>query len=160
MGNNRIAAVYNARIVPALVEHTHIQAEYVGNIDCASHTAFIGADYHHMIGINLQILLIAQQVLNELVCRLYGFKAVQGDGILYPRIVCVKGDDVVHAHFYKLLQCNGAVQGFTAGAFVLPAFIEEGHNYIDSSGFAAYGGNDSFQILEMIIRGHMIFMPA
>ena len=39
---------------------------------------------------------------------------------------------------------------------MLSAFIEERHNNGDASCFSAYGSNDSFQILIMVIGRHMI----
>ena len=123
MGNYGIAAVYNLCIIPAFIEHAHIQAQNVGDIDSPSHASFIGADYHHVVGINLQILLVAEKVFDELVGGLYGFKTVERDGILHSGIVGIKGYDVVHTHFYQFLKSDGTVQGFAAGAFVLSAFI-------------------------------------
>ena len=105
-----------------------------------------------MIGINLEILLVAEKIFNKLICRLHGFKAVERDCVLYSGVVGIEGDDIVHTHFYKLLKCDGTVQGFTAGTFMLSAFIEERHDNIDSSGLASHGGYDTLQILEMIIR--------
>ena len=55
MGNNGIASVYNAGIITPLVEHTHIKSQYVSHINSTSHTAFIRADDHHMIGIKLKV---------------------------------------------------------------------------------------------------------
>ena len=68
----------------------------------------------------------------------------------------VEGDDVVNTHVYKLLQCQSTVQRFTAGTFVLAALVQERHDHGDPLCLSAYGSNDTFQILEMVIRGHMI----
>ena len=68
----------------------------------------------------------------------------------------VKGNNIFHTHAYKFLKSQSAIQRFSGTSLVLPAFIEERHNDIDSSSFASDSGDHSFQILEMIIRRHMI----
>ena len=76
MSNNRISSVNNSGVVSSLIEHTHIQTEYVCNVNCTSHTAFIRADNHHVVGIDLQVGLGAQQVFDELIRSLNGFETV------------------------------------------------------------------------------------
>ena len=117
-------------------------------------------DDHQMVRIDLHVRSVPEDILDKLVSRLYSLKTIQRYGILDTRIVGVKGDDVLNTHADQFLQGQGAVQGFSAGALVLAAFIEEGHDYIDPAGFAAHGCDDALQILEMVIRGHMVFMPA
>ncbi len=39
---------------------------------------------------------------------------------------------------------------------MLPALIEERHDDIDPVGLAIASGNDPFQILVMVVRGHMV----
>ena len=63
-----------------------------------------------MIGVDFQILYIAQQTLDELVSRLDGFKAMQRDCVLYSGTMCVEGDNVVNAHLNQLLQSKCAVK--------------------------------------------------
>ena len=72
----------------------------------------------------------------------------------------IKGDDVVNAHLYQLLQSECAVQGFPCGALVLAAFIKERHDNGNSSCFTADSSDDTLQILIMIVRRHMVFMTA
>ena len=43
MSYNRIPAVYNAGVVPAFVEHTHIQAQHIGKINSSAHE-FLGSN--------------------------------------------------------------------------------------------------------------------
>ena len=43
---------------------------------------------------------------------------------------------------------------------MLAAFVKEWHDYINSSCLSTYGCNDSLQILIMIIRRHVVNMPA
>ena len=42
-------------VVTSLIEHTHIQTKYVCKVNSTSHTAFIRADNHHVVGIDLQV---------------------------------------------------------------------------------------------------------
>ena len=39
---------------------------------------------------------------------------------------------------------------------MLTAFVEERHDDIDTACLSANGSNNTFQILKMIIRGHMV----
>ena len=82
------------------------------------------------------------------------------NGILYPGVVGVKGDDIVYAHMNHFLKGQRTVKGFSGGSLMLSAFIKEGHDYRDPSCLAADCSNNSFQILRVIVRGHMIFMSA
>ena len=59
----------------------------------------------------------------------------------------------------QLLQGDGAVKGFPAGTFMLPTFVKIGHDHVDPAGFSADGGDNAFQVLIMVIRGHMVFLP-
>jgi hypothetical protein len=72
----------------------------------------------------------------------------------------VKGDDVVNSHAHHFLQRQCAVKRFPGSALVLPAFIEIRHDYGDSSGLSAHGGNNPLEILVVVIRRHMIFVSA
>ena len=68
----------------------------------------------------------------------------------------IESDDVFHTHLDQFLQCQCTVEGLSAGTSVLAALIQKWHDYVDSSGFSGDGSNDSFQVLIMIIRGHMV----
>ena len=68
----------------------------------------------------------------------------------------VKSDYIFYSHAYKFLKRQSAVQRLSGASFVLPAFIEERHNDINSPPLASDSSNHSLQILEMIIRRHMI----
>ena len=113
-----------------------------------------------MIVVHLQIRLCAQQRLHKLIGRLEIVEAVQRSSVLYPGIVRVKGDNVLDTHILKLLKGESAVQGFPAGAAVLPAFVKEGHDHVDAVGLSGGGGNHTLQVLIMIVRRHMVFMAA
>ena len=75
MGNDRVFAVYDAGIVTTFVEHTHIHAENVGHIDRTPHSAFIRADDHHGVLVDMKIRNCLEKTLDKLVNRLYGFKS-------------------------------------------------------------------------------------
>ena len=110
MCNDRITTVHDLCIITSLIEHTHIKTKYVCHIDSTSHTTFIRADDHHMIGIDRQILYMLQQTFDKLVCRRNSFKTIQRDRILYTRIMCIEGDDIVNTHAGKLLQSQCTVK--------------------------------------------------
>ena len=72
----------------------------------------------------------------------------------------VEGENVFYSHFGQFLESHGAVQGLPVCAFVLAAFIEIRHDYIDAPGFSAHCRNHPLQILEMVIRGHSVGITA
>ena len=82
------------------------------------------------------------------------------NGVLYSGVMRIEGNDVVYAERSKLLKGKCTVQGFSCGTLMLSSFIKEGHDYVDSSCFSADCGNDTLNILEMIVRGHVIGMSA
>ncbi len=43
---------------------------------------------------------------------------------------------------------------------MLAALVEEGHDDCDSSGFSPYSGDDTFQILIVVVGRHVVFMAA
>ena len=75
MSNDGVLAVYDAGVIAAFVEHTHIHAEYVGHVDGTAHAALIRADDHHGVFVNVKIRNSLEKTLDELVNRLYGLKA-------------------------------------------------------------------------------------
>ena len=46
------------------------------------------------------------------------------------------------------------------GTTMLTSFIQKRHDNIDTMCFSCGSGDDTFQILKMIIRGHVILMAA
>ena len=83
---------------------------------------------------------------------------MQRSCVLYTGIMCIKSNDVLYTHAYKLLKCCCTVQRFSAVADVLTAFIQIWHNNIYSAGFASNCADYTFQILKMVIRGHKILI--
>ena len=160
MGNDRVASINDGRVVAAFVEHTHVNTEVVCHVDRTAHTALIRADDHQMILVELHIRCIAQDVFDELVSRLDGFKSMQRNRVLDTRVVSVEGDDVFYAHSSQLLQTKCAVERLSSRSLVLAALIQEWHNDIDSAGFSTDGCDDTLQILEVVVRRHVVGVAA
>ena len=156
MGQNGIAAVYDAGVIAALVEHAHVEPQHIGQIDRAGHAALVRADDQHMVAVHLQPRGVLQKSLDELVGRGDGLKAVKGNRVLDAGIVGLEGNDVFHAHVHQLLQSHGAVEGFPGAALVLAAFIQIGHDNRQTAGLAADSRDDALQILEMIVGRHVV----
>ena len=53
MGHDGVPAIDDSGIVPSLIEHTHVDAQVVCQVDGAVHGALVGADDHQVILINL-----------------------------------------------------------------------------------------------------------
>ena len=83
------------------------------------------------------------QGFQHLVGRHDIFKAQLRHSVDNTRIVRVKGEYIVHPHALKLLQSKRAIQTFTGGTPVLAAFVQKGHDNIDTFGLSADGGDDS-----------------
>ena len=71
----------------------------------------------------MKIWLRFKQALDKLVYRLYRLETVQRDRVLYARIMCIEGDDVVDAHVCQFLKSQRAVEGFAAASLVLAPLI-------------------------------------
>ena len=160
VGDDGIASVDYPCVVAPLIEHAHVQAQHIGTVDGPGHAALVGAYDHHVVSVYLQVPHMAQQPLDELIGRLHGLEAVEGDGVLDPGVMGVEGDDVVHAHLHQLLQRQRAVQGLPVGALVLAALVQKGHDHRDAPGLAAHGGDDPLQILIVVIGGHVVLLAA
>ena len=102
---------------------------------------------------------VAEDILDELISCLDRLETVKRDRVLDSWVMSVEGDDVFHAHVDQFLKADRAVQGFTSRALVLAAFVEERHDDIDPAGLSSDSGNDSLQILKMIVRGHVVLVP-
>ncbi len=80
---------------------------------------------------------------------------MQWDRILDSRIVSIESDDVFHTHLDQFLQCQCTVRD-SLPVRLCWRLSSKWHDHVDSSGFSGDGSNDSFQVLIMIIRGHMV----
>ena len=97
MGHNRVAAVYDSRIISALIEHTHINTEDIGHIDGTLHSTFVRADDHQMITVKIDSVALLNQRLYKLVSGLYRIKAAVWNGVLYTRVMGVKCNDILYS---------------------------------------------------------------
>ena len=97
MGHDRIAAVYDSRIISAFIEHTHIDAEDIGHIDGALHSTLIRADDHQMIAVKIDSVTLLNQRLYKLVSGLYCIKAAVWNGVLYTRVMGIKCNDILYS---------------------------------------------------------------
>jgi hypothetical protein len=60
----------------------------------------------------------------------------------------------------QLLKGYRAVKRFTARPLMLSALVKEGHYHGDAPCFSAYGGDQTLEILIMIIGRHVVFVTA
>ena len=160
MGNDGVFAVDNGGVISSLVEHTHIHAEDVGEVNGASHSSLVRADDHQVFVVDPEIRNGLGQRFQELVGRHEGVEALKRDGVLDSGVVSVEGDDVGNAHPGQFLQSQGTVERFPFAALVLASLIEKGHDHIDTARFSVCCGNDTLQILIVVVRRHMVFVTA
>ena len=158
--HDRVLAVDDAGVIASLIEHTHVNAQVVGKIHGAGHGSLIRADDDQMILVDCQVTIPVENRLDKLIGRGIVVEPVQRDGILNARIMRVKGDDVRHAQIHQLLQGHGAVKRLAARALMLTAFIQKRHDNVDAVRVCDRHADQSLQILEMIVRRHVIFEPV
>ena len=120
---DRVTTINDLGIITTLVEHTHIQSEYIGHIDRTSHTAFVRADDHHAVLVNMKTRSSFEKSFDKLIYRLNCLKSVKRDSVLYTWVVGIEGNDVIHTHFGKLLKSQSTVQRFTSVSLMLTSFI-------------------------------------
>ena len=72
----------------------------------------------------------------------------------------VEGDNVFHSHIHQFAQRQRTVQGLSSCSFMLAALIKERHDYVDPSCLACGSGDHTFQVLIMVIGGHMVLHPV
>ena len=58
--------------------------------------------------------------------------------------MCIEGNEVVDTHIGEFFDGVGTVKGFPSAALMLPAFIKEGHDDINTVCLAIYSGDHSF----------------
>ena len=155
-----MTTVYHTGIIQTFVIHTHINAQDIGEINSPSHAALVGADDHEMLIVNVQAVFVIEKSFDKLVGRLNRLESVERRCILYPGVVGVKGNDILHAHAGKFLQGCGAVKRLTSHTLALPALVEIGHDHVYSAGFPSDSADNTLQILKMIVRGHQIGKAA
>ena len=154
MSKYRMFSVDDGRIVTAFIEHSHVDSENVGYINRAAHASLIRTDGHQMVCVDLKTGIVAEDILDELIGWCHGLKSGKRDCVLDTRIMRVERYDVVNTECHKLLQYVGTVKGLTSVTDLLTPFIEIGHDDIDTMRFSTGSGNNTFQVLIMIVRRH------
>ena len=104
MGNDGVAAVHNAAVIAALVEHAQVHAQHTGVVHVAVDGALVGADDHEAVRGGLEVGDVLEHGLHHLVGGHHVVHAHQGHRVGHPGVVGVEGDDVGHAHALQLLQ--------------------------------------------------------
>ena len=120
MGDDGVAAVDDAGVVPPLVEHAQVAAQHAGIVHVAVHGALVGGDDHEMFLVETHVRHMVQQALEHLVGGHDVVEAHGGHSVLDAGVVGVKGDDVLDPHRPQLLQRKGTVQTFAADPAMLP----------------------------------------
>ena len=158
MGNDGIAAVLHPGIIPTLIEHPQVAAKHAGKIHIPVDGTFVRADDHKAILIEAQLRHMAQKCLQNLIGGHYVIKTHQRHSVHQPRVVSVKGDDILNTHTLQLLQRDGAVQTLTDNTTVLPSAVQTGHNDRHAVSSAGNSLNQTLQVREMVIGGHMVLL--
>ena len=110
MRDNRIFAVHDPGIIPALVEHAGVGADDRGKINCTSHCALVRTDNRDVIPIDGEIRDSQHQGAEKLVGRKEIIKVGERRDALNPRIMGIKGDEIVNAHIDQLAEHQCTVQ--------------------------------------------------
>ena len=132
MGNNGVAAIPNAAVITALVEHTQVAAQHAGIVHVAVHGAFIRGNDQEVLLAEVDIRYMVQQALEHLIGGHNVIEAHQGHSVHYAGVMSIKSNNVLNAHGAQLLQSVSAVQAFAADAAMLAAAIQTGHDHADT----------------------------
>ena len=116
----------------------------LAKIDGPVKGSLVRADHDQMLLVNEKTLIGPKKSLGKLIGRREVVKASQRFGVLDPGIMGIEGDEILDSHAAEFLNGVSAVQRLPAVSLVLPAFIEEGHDYIDTVGFTIGSHDDSF----------------
>ena len=156
VGDDGILAVYDHRVISSFIEHTRVGTNDVGKIDRAVQCALIGGDDDDVVLVNDQIVHRVHQRLHELIRGCEVAEIHEGIDVLDSGVVGVKCDKVLDTQIAELFVHDRGVERLTAASLVLASLIQERHDDVNAARLAVDGRNDSFEILEMIVRGHMI----
>lgn len=135
--DDRVAAVHDAGIIAALVEHAELHAKHGGIIHVAVQRALIRADDHEIILVGREVREILEELFQHLICRHQVVKAHDRHGVLHARVVRVKGEQIRNAHLLQLLQHVCAVERLAVAAAVLAAAVQQRHDDVHAVRFAA-----------------------
>ena len=158
VGHDGVAAVHDAGIVTALVEHAQVAAQHTGEVHVAAHCAFVGADHDELLLVEADLRVLLQQALEDLIGRHRVVEAEQGHGVLDAGVVCVKGDDVLYAHGLQLLQGHSAVQALADDAAMLAAAVQAGHDDRHAVCLAGHGLDEALQVCEMVVGREVVLV--
>ena len=158
MGNDGVAAVHHAGVVAALVEHTQVAAQHAGEVHITVHSALVRADHGELLLVEGQGGVLLQQALEHLIGGHGVIEAHQGHCVLHAGVVCVKGDDVAHAHGLQLLQGHSAVQALAHHAAVLTAAVQAGHDDGNAVCLTGHSLDQTLQVCKVIVRGHVVLV--
>ena len=99
-----------------------------------------------------------EHCLQNLIRGHHVVKAHERDGVVYPGIMRIYGQDIINAHALQLLQGACAVQRFPVVPAVLTAAVQDRHDNVDAVCLTAGCLNDTLQILIVIVRRHAVFL--
>ena len=160
MRDDRIRAVYDVRIVAALIKHADIHAEERGQKDRPLRRPLVRGDKHHMLTVDAEVLIFRKEGLRKLERRGDILHAHERHDILDAGVVRVEGEQAVHPHRLQLAQHDRAVEGFPRGFAVLPPLVQEGHDDGDALRLPVAGRDDALEILVVIVRRHAVCLPV
>ena len=135
--DDRMLSADRHRVVIDLVEHAHVDAEHVGEVDSAAHAVLVRAHDHEMVVIDHKVRGGAEDRLDELVGRAHRLKTGERNRILHTGVVGLEGDDIFNAERHELLEGMGGIQGFADGTHLDAALVEVGHDHVDAVSFGA-----------------------
>ena len=110
MRDNRIFAVHDPGIIPALVKHAGVGTDDRGKINCPSHCALVRTDNRDVIPIDGEIRDSQHQGTEKLVGRKEIIKVSERRDALDPGVMGVKGNEIVDAHINQLAEHQRTVQ--------------------------------------------------
>jgi len=110
VSNYGVATADDARIIAALVEHTHVKTENRRKIHASAHRALVGRNDDELVVFEFDIGDHAHERLGHLICRAVVVKAHKRYRILHAVVMRIKSDKVAHADGLKLAQHHCTVK--------------------------------------------------
>ena len=154
MRDDRVAPVHHAGVIAALIEHAQVDAHGRAVIDIAANRALVRGDDHHVVLVDLQVVIGRAHGLEHLIGRHDALKAVERDRVLHARVVRIEGDDVGDAHGDQLLKHQRAVHGLTRGAAMLASLVEHRHDDVDALRLPTDRRDDALEVSVVLVRRH------
>ena len=154
MRNDGVPAVDYAGVVAPFVEHTEVETEYGSVVHVPAYRTLVGRYAHQAVFIELDVGETLGESFQHLIGREIVVKSHHGHGVLHSGIVRVESDEVAHSHVVQFVEHLRAVERFPAGAAVLSALVQHGHDHRDALRLAVGGAYDALEIREMLVRSH------